>query len=73
MSALFRIWKFLNDHPTKITGFLLVVAGSLQANTAALQSVMTPKSYAWFTVIVGCIVAALGFVNGSRKPNAPNP
>lgn len=59
--------RWLNDHKTKITGFLLVVAGSLQANTTMLQSVLTPAQFAWFTVIIGCIVAALGFING-RKP-----
>lgn len=59
--------RVLNRHKTKITGFFLVVAGALQANSATLQSVLSPKDYALFTVIVGCIVAALGFLNGSHK------
>lgn len=58
----FLLW--LNQHKTKITGFFLVIAGSLQANTTMLQSVMTPAQFAWFTVGVGCLVAALGFING---------
>jgi hypothetical protein len=59
-------FTFLNSHKTKITGFLLVIAGALQANTTVLQAVMTPAQFAWFTVIVGCIVAGLGFINGNK-------
>ena len=62
----FLVYIWLN--PTKLTGFLLVVAGALQGNTTVLQTVMTPQGYAWFTVIVGCLVAGLGFLNGTRKP-----
>lgn len=57
---------FLNSHKTKITGFLLVIAGALQANTTVLQGVLTPTQFAWFTVGVGCVVAGLGFINGSN-------
>lgn len=62
-----RFLSWLNQHKTKITGFLLVVAGSLQANTTMLQSVLSPAQFAWFTVGVGCLVAALGFVNGKAQ------
>lgn len=58
--------RFLNHHKTKLTGFMLVIAGALQANTTVLQAVMTPGQFAWFTVIVGCVVAGLGFINGQR-------
>lgn len=63
-----RFLAYLWQHPTKITGFLLVILGSVQANSLSLQSVLTPAQYAWFTVIVGCLVAGLGFLNGTRKP-----
>lgn len=63
-----RFLAYIRQHPTKITGFLLVILGSVQANSLSLQSVLTPAQYAWFTVIVGGIVAGLGFLNGTRKP-----
>lgn len=61
-----KLLAFLNRHKTKLTGFALVIAGSLQANTTVLQSAMSPAQFAWFTVIVGCIVAGLGFINGNK-------
>lgn len=61
-----NLLTFINSHKTKITGFLLVIAGALQANTTVLQSVMTPAQFAWFTVVVGCVVAGLGFINGNK-------
>jgi hypothetical protein len=63
-----RVLAWLQRNPTKLTGFLLVILGSVQANSVSLQSVLTPAQYAWFTVVVGGIVAGLGFLNGSRKP-----
>lgn len=62
--ALAWLWR----NPTKLTGFLLVILGSVQANSVSLQSVLTPAQYAWFTVVVGGVVAGLGFLNGTRKP-----
>lgn len=59
--------SWLGRHKTKITGMFLVIAGSIQANTTVLQSVLTPAQFAWFTVGVGCLVAALGFINGKAQ------
>lgn len=60
---------FLNRHKTKLTGLLLVVAGALQANSVALQSLLSAKGYAWFTVAVGLFVAVLGFINQRPEPS----
>lgn len=57
----------LSEHKTKITGALLVLIGALQANSATLQALVTPKSFAWFTVAAGAVVAVLGFFNSSSK------
>lgn len=62
-----KLLAFLNRHKTKVTGFLLVIAGALQANTTVLQGVLTPSQFAWLTVVVGCVVAGLGFLNGSKS------
>lgn len=56
----------LYNNKTKITGFLLVVVGSLQANAAMVETLLTERQFALFTIIVGCIVAGLGFINGKR-------
>lgn len=62
-----KLGIFLYNSKTRITGLLMVVIGSLQANSSVLESVMTPKQFAWFTVGAGCLVAGLGFLN-SQKP-----
>lgn len=54
---------WLNRHKTKLTGILLILAGSLQANSAALQTILSPTDYAWLTVIIGLVVAGIGFIN----------
>jgi bacteriorhodopsin len=58
-----RVIKWILRNPTKITGAIIVVIGALQTNTTALQALMTPKQFAWFTVGAGAFVALLGFVN----------
>jgi hypothetical protein len=59
------VWFY--NHKTKITGLLMVVIGSLQANSAVLEQLLSPKQFAWFTVGAGVVVAGLGFLN-SQKP-----
>lgn len=54
---------FADRHKTKITGLFLVLIGSLQANSSVLQTLLTPKQFAWFTVAAGLFVALLGFLN----------
>ena len=62
-----RLGTFLYNNKTKITGFLLALAGTLQANEAAFEVLLTPKQFALFTIFIGVAVMALGFVN-SVKP-----
>lgn len=61
------MWKWLYNNKTKITGGLLVVLGSVQANSESLRGVLSQESFAWLTVALGCLVAFLGFLN-SHKP-----
>lgn len=63
-------WQFLNAHKTKFTGALLAVIGFLQTQTVQLQALMSPVTFAWFSVIAGATVAGLGFLNSRSKPNA---
>lgn len=58
--------NFLKAHRTKLVGAFLVLAGALQANASSIQSLVTPKQFAWFTVGIGCIVGLLGFLNSQN-------
>ncbi len=62
-----KIGAFLKRHPTKITGLALALVGSLQAQANTIQSFMTPKHFAVFTVCAGVVVAVLGFINSNRQ------
>lgn len=62
-----KFFEFLNRHKTKLTGLVLVVLGSIQANITALQALLTPREFAWSTVMIGAIVAAIGFLNGRAR------
>lgn len=62
-----KILAFINAHKTKIVGGLIVAIGALQTNQSTVQSMMTPKHFAWFTVCAGVLVAVLGFVNSSQS------
>lgn len=53
-------------HPTRITGVLLAIFGALQAASTQFQVLLTPKQFAIFTIVTGCVVAALGFLNAKR-------
>lgn len=57
---------FLNANKTKLTGLALVAIGSLQANSAMVQTLLSPNEYAWFTVGAGVLVATLGFLNNPK-------
>lgn len=59
--------RFTNRHKTKITGALLVVIGSLQANAQFMQELLTPRQYAFFTIGAGMFVALLGFLNAPKE------
>ena len=61
-----KLFLFLNRNKTKITGMMLVAIGSVQANSALLQSVLTPKQFAWVMVGGGVLVATLGFLNNPK-------
>lgn len=60
--------SFADRHKTKITGLALVLVGSLQASSAAFQTLLTPTQYAMFTIAMGLLVALLGFLNNPEKP-----
>ncbi len=55
--------NILNKHKTKITGMLLVLVGSLQASSTSVQALLSPRQYALFTILIGLVVALLGFLN----------
>ena len=59
----------LQTHPTRITGLLLVIVGSLQANSEVFRSLLSPTQYGLFTIGTGVVVAALGFLNAGRAKN----
>lgn len=67
------VLHWINSHKTKITGFVIVVLGAVQANAAHLGTVLTPKQYAIAMVCVGVLVSALGFINTAlaSRPEAP--
>lgn len=58
--------QWIYNNKTKLTGGLLVVLGSVQANSEALRAVLSQETFAWLTVALGCLVAALGFLNSHR-------
>jgi hypothetical protein len=60
--------SYLKTHPTRITGVLLVVLGSLQAYSEQIRALITPEAYAVATIVVGVIVAALGYWNAQQPP-----
>ena len=62
-----KLLAFINRHKTKLSGLSLVVVGALQTNATALQALLTPRQFAWFTVGAGLFVGVLGFLN-SRAP-----
>lgn len=62
-----KILAFINAHKTKIVGGLIVAIGALQTNQATVQAMMSPKHFAWFTVVAGVVVAVLGFINSSQS------
>lgn len=64
---MIKFLRFLNSHKTKITGVLLIGIGSLQANAAFMQTLLTPRQYAYFTIGAGMFVAMLGFLNHPAK------
>jgi hypothetical protein len=65
-----RIVSTLKTHPTRLTGFLLVVLGSLQASSEQIRALITPEAYAIATIVVGALVAGLGYLN-ARQPETP--
>lgn len=62
-----RPLRFTNRHKTKITGALLVIIGSLQANATFMQELLSPRAYAMFTIAAGMFVALLGFLNAPKE------
>lgn len=62
----------LSDHKTKLTGLILTIVSTIQANTDVLQSVLSPKAFAWLTAAIGAVVTAIGFVNSSHQDNSPS-
>jgi len=62
-----RIIDFLKRHPTKITGGALALVGAIQAQATTIQTFMTPKHFAVFTVGAGVVVSILGFINSNRQ------
>lgn len=61
-----KFFAFLSRHKTKITGMLLTALGSLQANSQTIQSFVSPKEFAYLTIVLGLLVACIGFLNSSR-------
>lgn len=55
--------EFLNSHKTKITGFIIILAGTLQSLSVHFQQLLEPGAYAKFTIILGIVVAVIGFIN----------
>jgi len=64
---MMRFISFLNRHKTKISGGVMVVIGSVQAQAVIIQPFMSPKHFALFTIAAGGFVALLGFLNGQRN------
>lgn len=62
-----KFWIFLYNNKTKITGAVIVGLGSLQANAAVIETLLTPEQFAKFTIFAGLIVTVLGFIN-TQKP-----
>ena len=65
-----KITQVIKTHPQRITGFLLVVLGSLQASSEQIRSLITPEAFAWATIVVGALVAGLGFLK-AQQPETP--
>ncbi len=57
------ITNTINNNKTKITGALLVAFGVLQTQSETIRGLLDERSFAWFTIGVGVIVAVLGFLN----------
>ncbi len=54
------------SHPTRLTGLALVIFGALQAAAPQFQVLLSPQEFATFNIVVGVLVAALGFLNAKR-------
>lgn len=61
------VLRWIYNNKTKLTGGVLVAVGAMQANATAMQALLSPGHFAWFTVGAGVLVAVLGFLN-SHKP-----
>ena len=69
MAPLKYWWR---HHKTKAFGVALMALGAIQANSGQLQQLISPKAYGWTILVIGVLVAILGFLNTlASKPDAP--
>lgn len=63
--------NYLSANKTKLTGALLVAFGVLQTQSEQIRALLTPNVFAWFTIVVGVVVAVLGFLNSGGSITPP--
>lgn len=58
--------KGVKRRKTTITGYVIVAIGALQAAGPALQTILTSRQMAAFTVLGGVAVAVIGHYNNQE-------
>lgn len=61
-----NIWQWILTHKTKITGALQIAAGAVLGYSSQLQSLMSPRAFAIWTITLGVWTAVLGFLNSHQ-------
>ena len=59
--------KFARRNKTRLTGYIIVVIGALQTAGPALQTLLTSRQMAIFTIVGGLAVAIIGHYNASQQ------
>lgn len=67
------MWKWILDHPQRVTSFLLVVFSSVQTSLAAFQANLSPMAASIITGVFGLVMTALAWLNKNTtdKPETP--
>ena len=60
-------WQWLDKYKTRLTGFILVTVSALQAQETVLHELISPRAFSFTTLVIGIIVAGIGFLNASKE------
>lgn len=66
-----KLWKYIKDHKTRITGYVTVVSGSCVTLVEPLRDFLTRKEISALLVFAGVVTALCGHANASRPSDPP--